>query len=110
MTVSLHGHEKSWYTFSKNKLTYNAIFQKHWSVFKYNVYFKHGFRYLKWQQNIENERLKAKALKKNFNENFTEEDKLKMIFYYTHMYYNSTLHIMKVVQCNNTHSKKSEWM
>lgn len=50
--------------FSKNKLTYNAIFQKHWSVFKYNVYFKHGFRYLKWQQNIENERLKAKALKK----------------------------------------------
>lgn len=64
MTVSLHGHEKSWYTFSKNKLTYNAIFQKHWSDFKYNVYFKHGFRYLKWQQKIENERLKAKALKK----------------------------------------------
>lgn len=29
-----------------------------------NVYFKHGFRYLKWQQKIENERLKAKALKK----------------------------------------------
>lgn len=47
--------------------------------------------------------------KKNFNENFTEEDKLKMIFFpYTHMYYNSTLHIMTVVQCNNTHSKKSE--